>query len=112
MIYLTIIIKDITIRNLKIKATPILRANGVEYAAVFGSVARGQARPDSDIDFLIRYSKTPGLFKHIGLAQTLEDTLHARVDLVTERSLKKSLVPFVKKDLKILYGQTVRQDLH
>ena len=101
-----------TLEEIKAKATPILRANSVEYAAVFGSVARGQLRPDSDIDLLVRYSKVPGLLGHIGLAQTLEDALHSKIDLVTERSLKKSLAQFVKKDLHVLYGETVRSDLH
>jgi predicted nucleotidyltransferase len=101
-----------TIEEINKKATPILRANGVEFAAIFGSAARGQAHPDSDVDFLVRYKVTPSLFDHIGLAQDLEDTLHTKVDVVTERSLKKSLVPYVKKDLRILYGNGQRQDLY
>ncbi len=100
-----------TIEESREKVIPILRANGVEYAAVFGSVARGQAGPDSDIDILVRYTQTPGLLDHIGLAQTLEDALHAKVDLITEKSLKESVAPFVKEDLLILYGQTQRPDL-
>ena len=94
------------------KIVPILRANKVEFAAVFGSVARGQATPKSDVDLLVRYSESPGLIKHIGLAQDLEDSLHTKVDLVTESSLKKDFAPFVKKDLHILYGNGKRQDLY
>ena len=101
-----------SIEEIRNKIIPILRANNVEYAAVFGSVARGEDGPGSDVDILVRYSKTPGLFEHIGLAQDLEDTLHTKVDLVTEYSLKKTLVPNVKKDLRVLYGQLQRQDLH
>lgn len=92
--------------------TPILQANHVEYAALFGSVSRGEATKNSDIDILIRYSETPGLFDHIGLMQELGDRLSAKVDLVTEQSLNKLLVPFIKKDLKTLYGETQRPDLH
>lgn len=91
---------------------PILKANGVEYAALFGSAARGEQKPTSDVDILIRYSESPGLFEHVGLAQNLEDKLHTKVDLVTERSLKKALAPNVKKDLLVLYGQTQRPDLY
>src|SRR3990167_9037301 len=90
------------------KIIPILRANGVEYAAIFGSVARGEAGSKSDVDVLIRYTKTPGLFDHIGLMQTLEDVLHTKVDLVTEKSLRDFLAPFVKTDMHILYGKTKR----
>ena len=100
-----------TIKEIATKATPILRANGVEYAAVFGSFARGEANVNSDVDLLVRYTKAPGLFSHIGLAQTLEDTLQTKVDLVTERSLKATFASLIKKDLRVLYGQTIRQDL-
>ena len=100
-----------TIKEIEIRATPILRANGVEYAAVFGSFARGEAKVDSDVDLLVRYAKSPGLFQHIGLAQTLADILRTKVDLVTERSLKATIAPLIKKDLRVLYGQAIRQDL-
>ena len=92
--------------------TPILLANRVEYAALFGSVSRGEATDNSDIDILIRYSETPGLLSHIGLMQELKDNLSSNVDLVTEQSLSKILVPFVKKDLYTLYGKANRPDLH
>src|SRR3989344_2407589 len=92
--------------------TPILRANRVEYAALFGSVSRGEVTNNSDIDILIRYSETPGLLSHIGLMQELKDNLSANVDLVTEQSLSRLLAPFIKKDLYTLYGETSRQDLY
>lgn len=100
-----------TIDEVREKIVPVLRRSGVEYAGVFGSVARGEAGPESDLDILVRYKETPGLFAHIGLAQSLEDILHTKVDLVTERSLKKNLAIHVKKDLKNIYGNTQRQDL-
>ncbi len=100
-----------TIQELKSRVEPILKANGVEYAAVFGSAARGTARSNSDVDLLIRYKKSPGLIKHIGLAYTLQDQLQKKVDLITERSLRQEMAPFVKKDLKILYGTGIRPDL-
>lgn len=98
--------------QIKRKAEPILRQNSVEFAGVFGSVARGQATLNSDIDIVVRYSKTPGLFDHVGLAQTLEDALQQKVDLVTEGSLHKSLAAVVKKDLQVLYGRIQRSDLY
>ncbi len=101
-----------TLAELKEKVLPVLKRSGVEYAGVFGSAARGEASLESDIDILVRYKQTPGLFAHIGLAQDLEDILHTKVDLVTERSLKKSLIPYVKKDLKALYGKIQRPDLY
>ena len=101
-----------TLDKIREKIVPVLKANNVEYAAVFGSVARGEEKEGSDVDILIRYSTSPGLFKHIGLAQNLEDALQTKVDLVTEGSLKKALVSNVKKDLRVLYGQTQRSGLY
>lgn len=102
-----------TIEDIKIKATPVLLANKIEYAAVFGSVARNEARPDSDVDILVRFSKERdiSLLDHIGVAQDLEDVLHTKVDLITEKSLKEHVAPNVKKDLIVLYGNGQRQDL-
>jgi len=100
------------IEEIRQKIVPILRAHGVEYAGIFGSAARGEAKAGSDVDILIRYSTSPGLFAYIGLAQSLEDTLKTKVDLITESSLKKPLAPNVKKDLYPLYGQPQRQDLY
>lgn len=100
-----------TIEELKTKVTPVLRANGVAYAAVFGSAARGLMRTESDIDILVRFDRDVSLLDHIGVAQTLEDLLQRKVDLITERNLSKYAAPNVKKDLKVLYGNGQRQDL-
>lgn len=99
------------IEEIKIKAIPILRANGVEYAAVFGSAARGEARPDSDVDLLVRFGKDISLLDHIGAAYQLQDLLGRRVDLITEGSLIEDAIPKVKEDLKVLYGTATRPDL-
>ncbi len=92
--------------------TTILKAHGAEYVAVFGSAARGEATKDSDIDILVRFNRDISLFDHIGYAQELEDVLGQKVDLITERSLSKYIIPNVKKDLKVLYGQTQRPGLY
>lgn len=72
----------------------------VEYLAVFGSVARGTASPNSDVDFLVRYKETPGLFAFLDLKRYLEVVVGRRVDLVTEGAVKCS---FWNKLLKRLF---------
>jgi hypothetical protein len=91
--------------------TSILKAHGAEYVAIFGSAARGEAKKDSDIDILVRFSQDISLLDHIGFAQELEDILGRKVDLITERSLSKYVIPNVRKDLKVLYGQGQRPGL-
>lgn len=55
--------------------------------AVFGSVARGEARPGSDIDFLVDFEPEASLLDHVGLLQDLEDLLGIGVDVVSRGGL-------------------------
>jgi predicted nucleotidyltransferase len=58
---------------------------------LFGSTARDQAGPESDVDLLVEFSKPVGLFEFIELQQTLETILGCKVDLGTRRSIKLHL---------------------
>ena len=55
---------------------------------LFGSIVRGEARDDSDIDLIVDFTKPVGLFDFIGLQQRLCAVLGRRVDLVTRAALK------------------------
>jgi hypothetical protein len=63
----------------------------VESLSIFGSVSRGTAGPDSDVDILVLYRNTPGIFEFLRLKQYLEALVGRPVDLVTEGALKKQL---------------------
>jgi len=63
----------------------------VESLSIFGSVSRGTAGPDSDVDILVHYRETPGLFAFLELKQYLERVVGRPVDLVTEGALKKQM---------------------
>lgn len=69
--------------------------------AVFGSYARGENKPDSDLDVLIHldYSYPVSLLKLAGIEQDISDALGVAVDIVTERSLSPYIRPYVEKDL-------------
>ena len=68
---------------------PGLRAAfGVSAIRLFGSVARGDARPDSDVDLLVHLERPMGLFRFLELQLKLEEILGAKVDIGTEASLK------------------------
>ncbi len=54
---------------------------------VFGSVARGEAAPESDVDFLIQFEPGRSLLDHVALLQDLEDILSLKVDVVNEKAL-------------------------
>ena len=61
--------------------------HGARNVQVFGSVARGEAGPDSDIDFLVECGPNPSAFFPGGLLMDLEELLGRRVDIVTEAGL-------------------------
>ncbi len=61
--------------------------HGAYNVRVFGSVARGEAGPDSDVDFVVDVQPWVGL-DFLALWDELEDLLGREVDLVTERALK------------------------
>ena len=93
----------ITIDEMRQKVSPIFKEYGVEYAGVFGSVARGETRTDSDVDLLVRLTTPIGLLKFFKLNDELEEILGRKVDLVTMSSLNRHLKPYVLADLRTLY---------
>ena len=58
---------------------------------VFGSVARGEAGPDSDIDILVDFRSPPTFARFMDLKFMLEDLLKVKIDLVTRSALRQSM---------------------
>lgn len=69
----------------------IAQKHGAYNIRIFGSVARGEAHPGSDLDLLIDMEPDRSLLDHVALIQDFEAYLGCRVDVVTERSLKERL---------------------
>ena len=65
---------------------------------LFGSAARNEARPESDVDFLVEFDGPATFDQYIRLQAFLEDLLQRRVDLVTRKGLRKELAPAIEKD--------------
>lgn len=72
--------------------------HGAYNVRIFGSVARNEPRPDSDIDFLVDFKPGYGLIDRIALIQDLQDLLGRDVDVVRERSLRERIREQVLKD--------------
>jgi predicted nucleotidyltransferase len=68
-----------------------LKKFGVHSLSIFGSVARDQARKNSDVDILVDFERPIGLFEFARLQIYLEETLGRKVDLVTPEALRKEL---------------------
>ena len=93
------------LEEVKQKINPILRKFRVEYAGVFGSVARGEAGPNSDIDILVKFIDSPTFAAYLDLDETLRKELGREVDLVTEGAVNKFIRPQIDRDFKLVYGQ-------
>lgn len=71
---------------------------GASQVRVFGSLARGEAGPDSDIDFLVSFPDTTSVFDVIGLWLALKDLMGREVDVLTEGSLDDRIKARILKD--------------
>jgi predicted nucleotidyltransferase len=77
-----------------VAAEPEIRALGVQRLALFGSVARDQARSDSDVDLLVQFIPAAKTYdRFLALAELLEARLGRQVELVTVEALSPFLGP-------------------
>lgn len=76
----------------------IAARHGARKVRVFGSVARGTARPSSDIDFLVEMEEGRSLLDHAALILDLERLLKRSVDVASERGLRRVVRTEVLKD--------------
>lgn len=77
----------------------IFRKYKVKKIGVFGSLVRGEAQENSDIDMLVQFEENADLFDFLGLALFLEEKLHHKIDIVPERALRSELKDSVLKDV-------------
>ena len=77
----------------------IIERFGVRSLSLFGSVARDEARPDSDVDVLVEFNGPTTFDSHMGLLLFLEDLLGRHVDVVTAKGIKPRLRPLIEQDL-------------
>lgn len=90
-----------SIMSLKDKRKDILRIAskyGARNVRIFGSLARGEAREDSDIDFLVDMEPGRSLFDLGGLLMDLQNLLAQKVDVVTEKGLRPRIRDRVLKE--------------
>lgn len=90
--------RDEILRLLRRNLREIEARYDVERLALFGSTARDEAHPESDIDLLVRFRRPPGYDGYFALKSYLEDLLGKPVDLVMEGALRPWARPIVEQE--------------
>ena len=80
-----------TVLNHRDDILRIVTQNGAANVRVFGSVARGKAEPESDLDILIELESDRSLLDLIAIKQDLEELLECKVDVLTEAAISPYL---------------------
>jgi uncharacterized protein len=77
-----------------------LKVRGISHAALFGSRARGDNRPDSDIDIMVEIAPDArlGVFEYVGIVNSIEDLFPVRVDVSNRRAMKPHVRPSAERD--------------
>jgi predicted nucleotidyltransferase len=83
------------------QAEAALRAKGVRHAALFGSITRGENRPDSDVDILIDFDPAAGItmFDYVAVSNDIASLFDGPVDVIDREALKPHLRKPLAKDL-------------
>ena len=72
---------------------------GVKSVSIFGSVARGEERPDSDVDILVEFDGLATFDRYMDTKFYLEELLDRKVDLVTPKAIKPRMKAYIMQDL-------------
>jgi hypothetical protein len=77
--------------------------NGISRLRVFGSFARGEATPQSDLDLIADFPGAVSLFDIVRIESDLSSLLGAKVDLLTEGAISPYIRERIQDDIKVLY---------
>ena len=96
--------KDAIIATLRAHREELERA-GIAHAALFGSHARGEAGPDSDIDILIDFvpGRRIGVFGYVSLQHLVADLFPGKVDVIERNSMRDTILARAAKDLVLAF---------
>lgn len=89
--------KDLILEN-RSAILQIARSYGASDVRVFGSVARGDATADSDLDLIVRFEPSRSLLDHGGLVMDLRELLGIRVDVIDEDAMRSRFREHVMRE--------------
>ena len=94
-----------TIESKRAELARICARHDISYLGLFGSYARGEERPESDVDLLVDFSARKSYFGLANALHEFEHELDRPVDLVIRKNLKPLIRPYVEHDLITLYEE-------
>lgn len=94
--------KALTVPDIEYYVISLAKEYGAEKVSLIGSFARGEERPDSDVDILLEKGEIKGM-QVLEFQDRLEQELHRRVDVVTTTGASPRFLERVKKDEVVLY---------
>ncbi len=84
------------------KISSFLKKYGATRVSVFGSYARGEEKPESDIDVLVEFAERKSLLTLVNIELELSDYVGKKVDLLTEKSISPYLIDRIKKESRVI----------
>lgn len=90
--------RDEVLEALRVHKATLEDRFGITSIALFGSVARDQARDKSDVDILVEFESPPNWRSYFGAQAFLEDVLGRPVDLTTLAEVRREVRPYVERD--------------
>ena len=97
--------KVYTIEEIRAIASPIAREHGVAAMYLFGSYARGEATPSSDLDFRIEKGQVCNLMKLGGLLNDLENGFQKKMDILTTQMVSPQLMANIQSEEVLIYAR-------
>jgi len=86
------------------KIVSVLIGYGAKKIAIFGSYAKGEESPESDIDVLVEFSERKSLLELAGIERRLSEALSIKADLLTEKSISPYLIDRIKREAEVIHG--------
>ena len=81
----------------------ILKQHGATKVGIFGSYARGEATPQSDLDLLVDFDQRKSLLTLARIRRELTEALGLEVDLLTEAAISPYLIDSIRSQQRIIY---------
>jgi len=85
------------------KVVQVLKNQGARKIAIFGSYARGEEKPESDIDIIVEFSERKSLLELVRIERELSEVLGIKIDLLTEKSISPYLIDTIRKEMEVIY---------